>query len=601
MSRLIPAWSPTGVYTKSTVVAGAWTGGSIVESGGLLYIANSDSAKEAATGVVGDTVDLASTPNVNSHDWIIVQTIEDGQIVSAVGLVKSSDGFPNYNGFNNSPALQDQINSFGAARGVIQLPEGAYRFDDSIDFKRVSIHGYGQYIANNTGGTTVYFSGDAGMYTTSSDNTAPQHKNIFIRGSSEKTIPEDGADGQVLLNLKNNNYIRLENLTLYGGNIGLILDGTGGTECHYGVMVGVNFSKNGRSIVLRGGQLTQTHNFFGGRIWDSVIGVDNTDGVADMQFRGTTFETDIPVRHAAGFPNATTYLRGCRLESDFLSEINDGVYNVISSYESGSEKPLVDTYSKRDVMYGAGRINFSGSSYTLAETPENLLLNPNFDEYGGKLYNWVPFGVTESDVHATTEGGAIRLYRGVASNGMVGVIQNSLTLKKGVYRWGFRVIRAGSGGGGIVGRLEQNGTALVQGVDFEGVVDLPSEGQTFKEAECTILRDLDNVRLVIGIVGSDNNDYLWVTTPFLLNNPHATNYTNPRGMPKSYYPYDAGGAVRGAELTKSIDSAYNPVEFPPGYELTVINVGATTKGRVLFMKRGTAVDNTTPAWVEIIQ
>ena len=200
------------------------------------------------------------------------------------GTIADYDGV---SGTDNTAALQAAIDFFGVARGVVELMAGRMYFAGSVDFKRVALRGVDPNTTFDSGVSSMTFAAPHGIYTSIEDNRCPLHERFQVGSVSERT-----QNGQTLLNLTGVNYPRLRNILLYGGEVGLKIKNGSVVETHYGDFYSVDCSRCYKGVSIEGGQFAQTHNFFGGRLWDCVEAYVNEDGVSDINFHGTAFESD---------------------------------------------------------------------------------------------------------------------------------------------------------------------------------------------------------------------------------------------------------------------------------------------------------------------
>jgi hypothetical protein len=416
--------------------------------------------------------------------------------------------------------IQAAINSFGVNRGVLDLPAGAIRADSArIDFKRVTIHGVALTQSGAQMGTELYVGSIGGLYTTIEDNQGPRHENLRITSSVTMT-----ANGQTLLDLTGINYPRLDNIVLYGGQKGLKLSGGVSVESHYGTFTNVSASRCYTGISVEGGSRTQTHSFFGGRMWDCVEGYANEGtGTSDINFYGTAFESDQAIRHAPTARAAQTKLFSCRNESNVAPEIPAGQFTEVGTYWSGNRRAETLSISSGTLVESNTQIRNVAVNNSVEFAAENILPNSVFSydpsasrTSGANIPGWSQFGATHFDTGKATEGNYIRLERQAAS-GTIGMTSRKIPLKKGRYVFSCGWRKAGYGSGGVVSI-----DFLRAGVSF-GVAGTYADiafPQTYSASELAvyveILQDIDDFQFRIQCAASTNSRYFYVFQPQLI-------------------------------------------------------------------------------------
>ena len=423
-------------------------------------------------------------------------------------------------GTDQTAAVQAVINNvFGTNRGILKFGNGRYRLDSArLDFKKVVIEGSGPTDNGATGGTEFYVGAVGGLYTTIEDNSGPRHENLRITSSSTRT-----ANGQTLLDLTGINYPRLDNVTLYGGQIGLKIAKGTVVESHYGTFTNVNFSRCYTGVSVNTGLYAQTHNFFGGRAWDCVEGCANEGtGASDINFYGTAFESDQALRHAATATAAQTKWFACRNESNVQPDIPVGQFTEIGTYWSGNRRAETLTVSPTGasgvLVESPTQIRNIGVNNAVEFASPNVLPNSLFEfdpsasrTGGANIPGWSQFGATHFDTGKATEGNYIRLERQSAS-GTVGFTSRKIPLKKGRYVFACGWKKDGASSTVSIDFLRAGVTFGTLGT-YADITFPFTYSASELAAYVNVLQDIDDFQFRIQCAGSTNGSYFYVFAP----------------------------------------------------------------------------------------
>ncbi len=442
--------------------------------------------------------------------------------VRAVGLINDAT-YPLYNGTDNSAILQSIIDA-QVGRTLIELPSGGYSFESSIDWKQCSLKGQGNYSVPSRGATVLAFKGTAGLFTSVNDNQGARHERLLIIGSAEKS-----QNGQTLLDYSRSNYPGLSHVTLANAEVGLLINGEIGTvESHYGYFEKVNFNKCFKGVLIKGSIYSQSHSFHAGRFWDCVTGYENAEGTADIKFYGTEFESDVSIRHVdQGIyaQRAQTFIFGSRDESKRAADIQCGKYYSTGAYTSGDRHPNTIAFSSVGPTDIENDIIFNANNYLRAPVRENILKNPNFIQGGNtsKLPNWFLFGGDLLSITHLGTGPMLHMRRSSMAYGSVGLLQDNIHVKPGVYRWGAEKFQIG--GSSTHFTLSDAGTPLVAGVDYTGTASFVG-GTNRIHNKITFLREIKQLRFQVHTTGSNNIVENFFANFYLVPGSHSDRYIN---------------------------------------------------------------------------
>ena len=474
--------------------------------------------------------------NGNSLQDISKETIYVDFVLPGVKLAGDWNGTT---GTDDTEKLQQIINSFGVKRVNLLFSEKRYRLDSArIDFKRVNLIGKGTTDNGATGGTEFYIGDLGGLYSSIQDNTAPRQENIRITSASTRS-----QNGQTALDLTGLNYPNMENVTIYGAEKPLVLSGGTVVECHYGRFTNVNISRGYHGVTVAGGNRTQTHNFFGGRFWDCVVGVKNR-GTSDINFHGTAFESDqafINSTEDGDVPETNIFgMRDeCNLAPDNAPQGSTLTYTGV--YWSGWKKPREFSVDDSGEVKEHGKVMTANVRGDMSVLGHNLLRNPEMkpDLATSRPVGWTfPSGATDVAEVSLPRGRGWKWTRGAVFQAFE---QNGINLKKGRYVIGFTLDKFNQSSiGNIIMQLtDSTGALLVAGVDVSvdfSAVNFTNISGGYRGSqvvkEIFVLRDLTNVRFRAGINNMPVGQVGFFGQPFIVKGANFDKYYNANEYPE---------------------------------------------------------------------
>lgn len=442
------------------------------------------------------------------------------------------------NGTDISSNIQAAIDYFDGARGEVWLMAGNSYSGSGIDFKRCSLVGYGDGDSAGSGDdgdnyTVLRFDGTNGISTTIEDNTGPHHRDFRVTATNQ----DKTANGQTLIDFTGVNRPRLSRVVSRGGENGLVLDAGASVECHYGHFEDYYPQKHHRGIKILGGAETQTHSFFGGRAWDCVVAYENAEGTSDINFYGTTFESDLAIKHTDAGSNpqaAETKTHGCRDESSSIPDIPVGVLTQLGTYWSGNRKASYLTFGAGTTSEIENRLNVYGVANNKTPSGRNILKNPSFTpdlNDDTVVPGWAATtGVPIQDTHKGASGRIVELSGIDATSRTALLTQTGISVKAGWYSYGVTLATSGSVST-FTTELNNNGVALVNGVDFEGDA-INTTGGNIRSLRIKFLSDFDQINFEMKVAAVNNTDYVYFYEPYFIEGRHAELWSevNPLGF-----------------------------------------------------------------------
>lgn len=448
---------------------------------------------------------------------------------------------------DDSSPIQAAIDSLGGRRGIIFFPSGTYRCEAPLDVKRAQLLGIGVPGASGGGGTTLRFHGDRGLFSSVEDNYGFEVGAMRIAGSGRREL-----NGQVLVDFTGQNYPRMRDCRISGGEIGLRLGNGKRVECHYGAFLNVHFDRCYIGVDIPGA--AHSHKFFAGRFWDCVYAVRNV-AAGDIAFFGTEFESDYPLWHPTHARRASpiTLFIGTRQESDHPPLVETGSFTDLGSYWSGYRRPAAFGVRDGQVVLG-GQVITAGIRSDTHPVKQNFLRNPGLipdaDEEGIPGWRW------RGGSPAFLMGPFGRIVRFVSNAPEHALVQEGIRLPAGRYLVGFGFQTEGNAEACIV--VEADGEVVLD------ARNIPSNYQGgLVQRPFTLDRESDNVRVSFVRRGA-RGVTLYYYAPFLVPTPGGETFLpiSETGRPHEVR-YGTAPPTKGAWRVGDI--VYNVAPEPGGY------------------------------------